>query len=338
MLAAMVEDADELSGPQRAALLLMYLDHDTAKKVAVHLTRADLHEIGLAMATVNQVSESVIEFIVGEFVTDLNRTVMLPASGAEFALKVLPDLIEGEESIALGSSLRRALSTEFEQFINGRAPAAVAAALRDEHMQVQALAMLLMGPENAGKVLEEIDEEGRRRIVARMAKIEAVTGDAAEEVERAIRDALTTEASQQLSLAGVERAAKSLGRLEALDRQSVLDLIATDEPDLSEELRRRLFVFDDLAEVPDRSMQVLLRGVPREALVTALRGAKRKLLDAFTRNMSSRAARDLLEEIEVRGALPRKKVEAARDEIVESARRLADDGAIAMPGGGGDML
>ncbi len=334
----LITDVEMLNGPQRAALLLMYLDRDTAKSVVAHMAPADLHDIGMAMSTLNRVSEAVIEQLVGAFVVDLNRTALLPSRGEEFALNVLPSLVDDTSREQLTSSLKRALSTEFERFISGRAPAAVSAAIADEHPQVQAVALLLMGPESAGGVLAQMDEDRRQRIVARMARIDMVTEEAAEDVEQAVRSSLAGGDRMQLKLPGVERTAKALSKLEAMDRQSLLDGIADDEPALSEELRRRLFVFDDLTELSDRHMQALMREIPREALVTALRGVPKSLLERFTKNMSSRAADDLVEEIEVRGALPRSKVDAARNEIIASARRLADEGAIHMPGTGAEML
>jgi flagellar motor switch protein FliG len=173
----------------------------------------------------------------------------------------------------------------------------------------------------------------------RMARIERLPSDLVDEVEDMMIEALENQDSVGWAIAGVDRAAKILGRLSADDQAVLLKEIAAQEPELSETLRKRMVVFDDLGGMDDRSMQAVLKSIERDKLVIALRGAKPDLLDLVLRNMSSRAAADLADEIDVLGPKPKNVVESARDDILATVLQLKEEGVVTLAiGGGGDML
>jgi len=321
---------EEMSGPRRAAILVMYLDRTVAKEVLRHMSDTDLQEIGAAMSEVESIDPSTIEVVVGEFIRDLYDACLVPRTGSEFALDVLPDLVEPQRRPRLVSALRRQLSNRLSVEVKRHPARTVAAVLLDEHPQTQAVALLLMGEDNAAAVLKEFGDAAQADCALRMARIARIPADLADDVEDSLLAALEDSGAGGLQVKGVDRTAKILGRLPGDDQQVVLEGIAEDHAELSDTLRRRMVVFEDLARVDDRSMQTLLKSIERDKLVIALRGASEGLLGLVLRNMSSRAAQDLSEEIEVLGPKPKQVVETAREEIVQTVLHLREEGAVAL--------
>lgn len=336
--ASVITDAKALSGPQRVAILVMYLEPDVARLLLQQLSTEDIREIGFAMASVDHVEPQVIEEVVAAFIRDLYEASMVPRSGQDFALQMLPDLIDEGRRAGVAGSLRRELSTSFQTFIAARSAQAVASILQDEHPQVQSVALLLMGPENAANVLAEMDEHERLDLASRISRIEQVPGEFADQVEASIRAALEDRNNDRWAVKGLDNAARALARLSAEQQAETLERIAQDDSDLADQLKRRMVVFEDVANLDDRSMQTLLKNCERNVLALALRGAEQKVLDVFFRNMSSRAAEDLRDDIELLGPTARSRIEESRDEIVQVAVRLRDEGVLQFGGSTEDMV
>jgi len=320
-----------LTGPERAAILVMYLEPEVAREVLKHFETDELDAIGRAMARVATVEPQFIETVVAEFIRDLNTASLVPRTGADYVMEVLPTLLPDEKKDEVQRRLRRVVSTTFRDTVQGCASSVLHPVLRDEHPQTQALALLLMGPTTAARVLKEFDETTRDDLTRRMARIDQVPTDLAEELEADILTALEDERTEQWSVRGLEGTAKILGSLGVDDQEEMLDRIAESEPDLSENLRRRLVLFEDLVHLEERSLQHLLRVVERNQLKVALRGADPWLIEHFLTNLSSRAASDLREDLQFGERVPRATVEAARDAIVETALSLREEGAIMLP-------
>jgi flagellar motor switch protein FliG len=307
--------------------------------VLSHFDDDELQLVGEAMATIDRVPAEVVNGVVANFVRELHEACLVPATGSEFVMGVFPDLVPEHRRPKLVSSLRRKLSTRLADEVKRHPARTVAAILRDEHPQTRAVALLLMGEDQAAAVLKQFDDEEKNDLAMRMARIERLPSDLVDEVEELLIQALETQESVGWAIAGVDKAAKILGRLDADDQMILLEEIAAEEPELSETLRKRMVVFDDLASMDDRSMQAVLKSIERDKLVIALRGAKSEILDLVLRNMSSRAAADLADEIDVLGPKPKQVVEAARDDILATVLQLKEEGVVTLSvGGGGDMM
>jgi flagellar motor switch protein FliG len=335
---AAITSVDDLTGPQRAAILLMVLDKESARKLLQHLTVREVEDIGRAVGQIDTVEPDVVEKIVQSFVRDLARSSMMPKTGREFALGVLPELVGGERGTKVGGTLRRAFSTEFQEFCAGQPPRTLATLLKDEHPQTQAVALLMMGPETAAAVLRTYDENTRFDLSMRMARLDGVPAAIADDIEAALREALDADASERWQLPGVDKTARVLGRLEKDDAEPLLGRISEADPDLSDVLRRRMITFKDLTVLDDRSVQALLKQVDRQTLLVALRGAEAPMRELFLRNMSSRAAADLREEIELMSPLPKAQVTLAQEEIVQVVQKLAAEGVVRLYLGGDELV
>lgn len=326
-----------LTGTQRVALLLMVLDKDTARTLLKGLSSDDLEAVGLAMAEVEDVPASVVEQVVADFVRDMHDAVLVPRSGTDFALHVLPGLIDEGRRPRVVQKLKRRLSSEFRQELARVPPAVVAAALRGEHPQTRAVAILLLGEDMGARVLGGLTPEERQDAARRMAQLTEVPIEVVEDVEAALREALAGGAPGW-AVPGVDKTAKTLGRLAQEQQTQVLEAIALRDGELSDTLRRRMVVFDDILSLDNRGMQVVLKQVDRLTVATALRGAKAELRKKVLDNLSSRAAEDLAEEIDLLGPIPRARIESARQEVVETVLRLQSEGTITLALDGAEVI
>jgi flagellar motor switch protein FliG len=324
--AARINRVQDLSGSQRAAILVMYLDPGTVRRMLSHLGSAELEAIGESMAGLEEIAPDVIERVVGDFVKALRDTGMIPRPGREFALDVLPSLIDDHRREHIVRRLRREVSTRFVEFVATRVPETVATVLREEHPQVRAVALLLMGTELAARVMKCMDEQERYDLSLRMARIRSVPTELAEDVEEALYTALR-EGTRRWNPRGLDVAAQTVGRLQKKAQETLLDQIATTDRRLAGTLRRRMLPFEALAELDDRTLQTMLRHIGRDSLILALAGSEAPVRDRFLSNMSSRAASDMRDEIDLKRPSPAE-VRAAKEELVQTALTLADDGVI----------
>lgn len=317
----------ELSGVQKAAILVMYLDRDAAKALLQNLSDDEVKRIGIAIAGLKQIDEGVIEAVVGDFVDQLKSVCLLPATGPDFARKILPTLVNEERRERVSTAVRRRTDNDFEQVVRGCPANAVAAVLAEEHPQVRAVALLRMGAENAARVLACFPEEEQSDLTIRMTRAEKVAAELAEDVEKALRASLA-DIEDPMPLGGVETTARILGRMSREKNATVLGNVRATAEDLADDLQRRMVSFEDLGRLDNRAIQAVLRVVERADLVSALKGAESALRDRFLANLSSRAAQDLLEEIEIGGRVRRSVMKEAQDRIVAAARQLAEEGTI----------
>lgn len=330
--------AAALTGLQRAAILVMYVAEANAQKLLSSFSLEELEQIGLAMSEVERVDSSVIEEVVADFVRDLYSVYLVPRTGRDYALGVLPRLLDDQRRDQVMSRLRRHISLEFQEFIATRPPATLATLLLDEHPQTQAIALLLMGPDNAALVLSYFDEEEQVDLAMRMARIERIPAELADDVEAAVRQALEEQGAGLFAIEGTDTTARMLGRLHRDFQQPILQRIAGTDQALSDLLKRRMMLFEDLQELEGKAIQALLKVVDRATLLVALRGADAGLRTLFLDNMSSRAASDIEEELEIMAPVARSEVREAQERVVESALQLAEEGTLRLPFGGEDEL
>lgn len=327
-MALAVQNQDETySGIERAAILVMYLERSLAKALLDLMNDEEVRKVGMAMASIDRVEAPDIERIVGDFVRELYEVSLMPRTGPEFVNKVLPDLLEDERRETILPILKRRVNTEFADFISNRPAEAVAAIMADEHPQTQAVALSLMGPDNAAKVMRLMPEEDKGEVTVRMARLKRIPGELIDDVTTAITTALGRD-DDFLDVGGVDRTARMLGRLAKVENDRILEVVADEDNPLAERLRRRMVLFSDLMALTNRGIQTLLKQVDRDDLILALKGGTPNEVDRFLDNVSSRAAEDIREEMEIMGPVPKSRIRGAQERIVATALKLAEEGAI----------
>lgn len=336
--ATTIQRVEDLSGAQRAAVLLMYLDDAAARSLMQHLSEGELHGIGVAIAEVDSVAPEAVESVVADFIRDMHGASMMSHTGREYALDVLPGLVDEPRRRTVERSIRRLVSTAFEEYIRSRPARTVATILLDEHPQVQAVALLLMGPDNAAEVLACFDEQDQFEVSLRMADFDTIPGDLADDVESALRAALEDQGSGRWQVKGVEQTAQTLGRLGRERQEPLIERISERDAELSETLRRRMVVFSDLRTLDQRAVQAILKAIDRQTLLLGLRGADATMREVFFGNMGKRAGQDLREELEYMRPVPRSQLETAQERIVQAALDLQEDGVIELYGASEDLV
>ncbi|MSQ03750.1 MAG: hypothetical protein EXR71_18000 [Myxococcales bacterium] len=331
-LPALPQPAVVLSGLEKAAILIMYLQGPSARMVLKKLKDDEVKRLGVAIAAVQQVPDGVIESVVKDFILSLQSVSMVPYTGRDFAQSVLPELVDDERRQVVASAIRRRVGNDFEDFMRSRSAGAIAAVLREEHPQVQAVALLRMGAENASRVLSVLDAEAQYDLTKRMAGAERVSGELADNVEDAIRRALEGQ-DDPLLIGGPQTTARILGRLPREKNQLVLERLRDEGNDLGDKLQRLMVVFDDLIHLDDRAIQQVLKVVERGDLVLALRGASPEIKARFLKNLSTRAAADLEDEIDVIGNPRKAHMRTAQENVTAAAQRLNDEGVIVLATG-----
>jgi len=327
-MALALQNQDETySGVERTAILVMYLERGLAKALLDLMNDEEVRKVGMAMASIDRVDAPDIERIVGDFVRELYEVSLMPRTGPEFVNKVLPELLEDERRETILPILKRRVNTEFADFISNRPPEAVAAIMADEHPQTQAVAMALMGPDNAAKVMRLMPEEDKGEVTVRMARLKRIPGELIDDVTTAITAALGRD-DDFLEVGGVDRTARMLGRLAKTENDRILEVVADEDNPLAERLRRRMVLFSDLMTLTNRGIQTLLKQVDRDDLILALKGGNPTEVDRFLENVSSRAAEDIREEMEIMGPVPKSRIRGAQERIVATALKLAEEGAI----------
>ena len=324
----------------------MYLEAEVAREVLAHLKNDELQNIGRAMAEVEKLDADMIETVVNEFLQELSQAGLFSKAGRDYVFDVFPDLLDDQQRQRVVGALKREISTDFEEYIAARPPATIVAILQKEHPQTQAVALHIMGQENAGNVLGGMSEEQQADLYMRMARLNAIPSELADDVEAALRRALDWQETDALEVqksgteawkfSGVDRTAQILGRLGRAANEPLLGKIAEADENLSELLRRRMFLFEDLMDISDRDIQTLLKSVDRGTLLLSLRGIDELILEKFLANLSKRAAEDMREELEFMGPTPRAQIIAAREEIVQVALGLNEEGMIRLGMGGAD--
>lgn len=335
MALALKNQDEKYGGLERAAILVMYLERSLAKGLLDLMSDDEVRKVGLAMAAIDRVEAPDIERIVGDFVRELYEVSLMPRTGPEFVNKVLPDLLEEERRETILPILRRRVNTEFADFITSRPAEAVAAIMADELPQTQAVALSLMGPDNAARVLKLMAEEDKGEVTVRMARLKRIPGELIDDVTMAITGALGRD-DDFLEVGGVDRTARMLGRLLKTENDRILEVVAEEDNPLAERLRRRMVLFGDLMTLTNRGIQTLLKQVDRDDLILALKGGTTAEVDRFLENVSSRAAEDIREEIEIMGPVPKTRTRGAQERIVATALKLAEEGSLYLAIGADD--
>lgn len=328
-LATPATDAVPLTGLEKSAILVMYLQRETARQVLRTLSDEEVKKLGMAIAAVQNVPDHVIEGVVGDFIRSLQSVALVPYTGRDFAQSVLPELVDEDRRHVVAGAIRRRVGGDFEDFIKSRSAAAVAGVLRDEHPQVQAVALLRMGTENASRILQCLGEESQYDLTIRMARAERVSGELADDVEDTIHRSLEDQ-DDPLPIGGAQTTARILGRMPREKNQTVIVRLRDEGNDLADRLQRLMVMFDDLSVLDDRGIQALLRVVERGDLVLALKGAQPDLRARFLKNLSQRASADLLDEIEILAAPRKSQIRTAQENVTAAAQRLHDEGVLVL--------
>lgn len=318
-----------LSGVQRAAVLLLSLGEAEAAEVLKHMSAKEVQKLGLAMTGLTGVSQDQVGEVIDAFVGSLNKHSSLGVGADDYVRNVLVGALGADKANGLIDRILFGRNTTGLDSLKWMDARAVAELIRNEHPQIIAIVLAHLDGDQAAEVLKCLAERVRSDVLLRIASLDGIPPHALNELNEIMeRQFAGSQNLKSSSVGGVKVVANILNFMDGGQDQALLGAIATVDADLSARIQDLMFVFDNLAELDDKTIQAVLRDIPNDKLGIALRGADTKVRDKITGNMSQRAAEILTEDMEVRGPVRLADVESAQKEILAIVRKLADDGTI----------
>jgi len=328
----------EMSGAQRAAILLLALGENDAATILRHMGPKEVQELGMAMALLSSVTATQMEQVMATFVASLENQTSLGADSDQYIRNVLSSALGADKASGVIDRILLGRNSKGLEQLKWMDPRGVAELIRLEHPQIIAIVLSFLDADQAAQVLTQFSERQRAEVLMRVATLEGVQPAALQELDEILERQLSGNTIQSSNMGGIKTAASILNLLDSSIESGIMDQILESDVTLGQEIQDHMFVFENLIEVDDRGIQILLREVASDQLLLALRGADTKLRDKIFKNMSKRAAEMLRDDLEAAAPARVSDVEGAQREILMAARRLSEAGEISLGGGGGDAF
>ena len=324
-------------GVEQAAILLLTLGEQDAAQVLKHLGAKDVQKLGSAMAQLKGVSRDEVTAVLEEFSTRVDSQTSFGVDSDEYVRKVLTEALGNDKAGSIIDRILRGRSSRGLEAMKWMEPKAVAEMLRLEHPQIIAIVLSYLESDQAAEVLAALPENMRSDVIMRVATLEGVHPSALNELDEVLEKQFSgNSASKASGFGGPKAAAEMLNLVGAAAEGKIFEEINKVDAPLSQQLQDLMFVFEDIVDVDDRGMQEILREVPGDKLIIALKAADEELKQKFFKNMSERASQMLKDDLEAKGPVKLSDVEAAQKEILVIARRMAEEGRVQLGGKGGD--
>ncbi|TXJ01594.1 MAG: flagellar motor switch protein FliG [Aquabacterium sp.] len=324
-------------GVEDAAILLMSMGEEEAAEVFKHLEPKEVQHLGEAIARMRSVTKERIGNVLDRFAQESTDMGVLVADNDEYIKAVLRKALGDDKANLLIDRILQGSDITGIESLKWMDPDSVAELLRNEHPQIVAAILVHLDPDQSSSVLKCFSERQRNEVMVRIATLDGIQPSALKDLNEVLSKVLA--GGQQVrksSLGGVKPAAEIINMMGSSIETSVLDYIREADGDLAQRIMDNMFTFDDLIKLDDKGFQSLLKEVQTESLIIALKGASPEIRDKVFKNMSSRAAETLREDLESRGPVKLSEVEAEQKELLKIVRRLSDEGQIVLGGGGDD--
>lgn len=324
-------------GTRKSAILLMSLGEAGAGSVLQHLPQHVVHTLGKAMAGLAQVRRDEVGEVLREFREETEQYSATHVDAGSYLRAVLNKALGNTRAADLLESISQPdSSTSGIDRLNQLEATEVVELIRDEHPQIIATLLVHLDRDKAADVLEQLPERVRHDAVLRVATFGGVQPAALKELTDVLTDMLSGEGVKRSRLGGIRAAAEIVNMMSSAQEESVIKHVREHDEVLAQKMIDEMFLFENLLELEDRSVQLLLKEVESESLIIALKGAPLELREKFLKNMSQRAAEMLREDIEMRGPVRVSQVENEQKSILQIVRRLEDAGEIVLGGPGND--
>ena len=329
----------DFSDIDKAAVLLISLGEADAAEILRHLGPKEVQRIGEAMARLDNVPQSKVESVVSDFLTTVSDQTGIGIHNDRYIRGMLNQALGEEKAKTLIDRILFSTNTSGLDTLRWMDPKQIVELIRHEHPQIQSVILSYLDTDLAAGVLAFFDETVRLDLLMRISAMEEVQPQALQELndmfEKQFAGART---SNTAKLGGVKHAADIMNFVDGAIEAQILDGIREVDEGLATQIQDLMFVFADLVEVEDTGIQTILREIQTDTLVVALKGADTELQEKIFKNMSKRAADLLRDDLEAKGPVRISEVEEAQKEILNTARRLADDGEIVLGSGGDEMI
>lgn len=333
----MSDQGAEISGPERAAILMMSLGESSAAEVLKHMDPKEVQKVGTAMASLSNLSNDRVEDVLRTFADVVEDQSNIGVDTDEYIRKMLVTALGENKAGGVIDRILAGKSSKGLDSLKWMDPQSVADVVSNEHPQIIAIVLSYLDRDHAAEVLGYLDDKARSDVLMRIATLDDVPQAAIEELNAILEKQFNGGNNTKNSgVGGVKIAAEILNFVDNTQETEITEAITEHDAELAQAIQDQMFVFENLLDIDDRGMQTLLRDVQSDQLIIALKGADDAVQEKIFKNMSSRAAEMMRDDLEAKGPVKLKEVEDAQKGILEVARKLADAGDISLGGSGGD--
>jgi flagellar motor switch protein FliG len=329
----------QTDGLEDAAILMMSLGEAEASEVFKHLSPKEVQKLGEAIAKTKAITRERVNDVVDKFTGIAAAQSLLVSNSGDYVRSVLKRALGDDKAALLIDRILQGGDVSGIESLKWMEPSSVAELLRNEHPQIVAAILVHLDFDQAADILKFFNERQRNEVMLRVATMEGIQPSALKDLNEVLFKVLAGgDKMRKSSLGGIKTAAEMINLMGTAIEGTVIESIRNHDPDLAQKIMDKMFVFDDVIKLDDKSIQTVLKEVSSDVLIVALKGAQPELKEKFLSNMSSRAAESLREDLESRGPMRLSEVEAQQKEILKTVRRLADEGTIVIGGGADDAM
>ncbi|BER91329.1 flagellar motor switch protein FliG [Atrimonas thermophila] len=328
-----------LTGRQKAAILLVSLGPELSAPILKKLSENEIEDITLEIAALEKVPPEIREEVINEFYHMAVAQLYIAQGGVEYAKQLLEKALGPHKAQEIISKLSASLEVTPFESLRRADPLQILNFIQNEHPQTIALVLSYLKPEQSAAILGNLPEGVRGEVAMRLALMDRASPEVVREIESILERKISTFLGQDLTrVAGKQKLIEILNKSDRGTEKSILEAIEEKDPDLAEQIRSEMFVFEDIALLDDRAIQLVLRQVDNKDLALALKGASEEVREKIFKNMSQRAAQMLKEDMEYMGPVRARLVNEAQQKIVNIVRRLEEAGEIVISRGGEEEI
>jgi len=330
---------EKLSGKKKAAILLLSMGPEISSRLLKQFTEQEIETITMEIANLSRVEKELRDEVLEEFMLIGQAQQYMLEGGIDYARELLEKTLGHHKAVELIKRLKEQVKVKPFTFVRHTDPKQLVNMISREHPQTIAMILSYLDSQQAAMVLSDLPGEMRADIARRVALMERTSPEILKEVESVLRDKLSTVFQQDFTQAGgLETVVDILNRVDRGTEKLILEELEKDDAELADEIRQRMFIFEDIITLDDASIQRVVREVDSKDLARALKGASEEVKDRIFRNISKRAAEMLREDLEFMGPVRLREVEESQQRIVAIIRRLDESGEIIISRGGEDAV
>lgn len=335
----MAKGKSGLSGREKAAVLLITLGPENSAKVFKHLTEEEIEEITLEIANMRKVTPELKNKVMEDFYQICVAQEYISEGGIDYAKDILEKALGSQKALDIINRLTSYLQVRPFDFVRKADPSQILNFIQNEHAQTISLILAYLNPQQSAAILSALPQEKQAEVAKRIAIMDRTSPEIIKEVERVLEKKISSMVTHDYTSAGGIQAIVDI--LNSVDRgteKNIMETLEIEDTELAEEIKKRMFVFEDIITLDNRSIQRFLREVENDVLAVALKGANDEVSSVIMSNMSKRLSEMIKEDMEFMGPVRLRDVEEAQQKIVNVIRKLEDAGEIVISRGGGDEI
>ncbi len=330
---------EKLSGLQKSAILLIALGPERSATIFKHLKEEEIEELTLEIANTRSVTPQLKDEVIDEFYQVCLAQQYIAEGGINYAKELLEKALGQEKALDVIGKLTASLQVKPFEFIRKTEPSQLLNFIQDEHPQTIALILAYLSPQQAAMIISALPQERQADVAKRVAMMDRTSPDVIKEVEKILESKLSSLVNQDYTIiGGVDQVVEILNTVDRGTEKHIMETLEIEEPELADEIRKKMFVFEDILLLDDRAIQRVLHAVDNNDLALALKGSNEQVQTAIFNNLSKRLAAMIKEDMEFMGPVRMKDVEEAQQKIVNIIRKLEDSAEIVISRGGGDEI